>query len=341
MTINRQQIPEPSHGKPHVVILGAGASLAAFPNGDRHGRKLPLLWNIVDLVGLGHLLDQANVTDDRKDFEKVYSNLVSNDGHSTIVDKIDAAIFRYFSEMELPESPTLYDHLVASLRSKDVIATFNWDPFLWQAIARSPYGFRNVLFLHGNTAIGCCTQHKPIAVRPRGQNCQRCGLPLSNSKLLYPVQQKNYTDDPFISVNWSTLQSYLEDAYLVTVFGYSAPKTDVEAISLLKSAWGDPGERTLEEIEIIDIKDEQQLRTTWDDFIHSHHYQTTKVFWDSMIARHPRRSCEAFWSSTIDINPIEPNPISRDASWQEFEDFYDVLFNDENSFARPKGAATT
>jgi cyclic nucleotide-binding protein len=29
-----------------------------------------------------------------------------------------------------PELLTLYDHLVLSLRPKDVIATFNWDPFL-------------------------------------------------------------------------------------------------------------------------------------------------------------------------------------------------------------------
>ena len=29
-------------GKPHVVILGAGASAAAFPNGDKNGNKLPL-----------------------------------------------------------------------------------------------------------------------------------------------------------------------------------------------------------------------------------------------------------------------------------------------------------
>lgn len=26
--------------RPHLVILGAGTSLAAFPTGDRHGRKL-------------------------------------------------------------------------------------------------------------------------------------------------------------------------------------------------------------------------------------------------------------------------------------------------------------
>ena len=34
---------------PHVVMLGAGASVAAFPNGDKNGRKVPLM---KDLVGV-------------------------------------------------------------------------------------------------------------------------------------------------------------------------------------------------------------------------------------------------------------------------------------------------
>jgi hypothetical protein len=38
--------------RPHVVILGAGASLAAFPNGDRNGRRLPLMKDFVDVVAL-------------------------------------------------------------------------------------------------------------------------------------------------------------------------------------------------------------------------------------------------------------------------------------------------
>ncbi len=34
----------------HVVLLGAGASLAAFPNGDRLGRTLPLMKNLVEVL---------------------------------------------------------------------------------------------------------------------------------------------------------------------------------------------------------------------------------------------------------------------------------------------------
>ena len=42
----------------------------------------------------------------------------------------------YFSKLELPDHPTIYDYRLLSLRKKDVIATFNWDPFLWLACHR-------------------------------------------------------------------------------------------------------------------------------------------------------------------------------------------------------------
>jgi hypothetical protein len=38
------EINEVSMGRPHVVLLGAGASRAAFMNGDRNGRVLPLIF---------------------------------------------------------------------------------------------------------------------------------------------------------------------------------------------------------------------------------------------------------------------------------------------------------
>jgi hypothetical protein len=331
--LDRKIIQQPNNGRPHVVILGAGASLAAFPNGDKNGRKLPLMWNIVDVIGLGTLLDESGIKEYRDNFEKLYSELVTTGKYPELVAKIDQAIFDYFANMQLPNEPTLYDHLVLSLRNKDVIATFNWDPFLVQAMARN--GNSNslplALFLHGNTAIGYCMGHKPLHVGPRGHHCRRCGKPLQDSRLLYPVSQKNYNRDPFIAKSWELLQKFLEDAFLVTVFGYSAPVTDVEAIELLKSAWGDPHLRALEEIEFIDIKEEEILYQTWKLFIHSHHYQTTKSFYDSIIGRSPRRSCEAMWMCLMDAVFIDENPIPQSANWTDLRLFYDVLLDDERA----------
>lgn len=62
---------------PHVVILGAGASLAALPNGDKNGRILPLMNNIVEVVGLQPLLDKFGVKYEGQNFESFYNDLGS------------------------------------------------------------------------------------------------------------------------------------------------------------------------------------------------------------------------------------------------------------------------
>ena len=46
------EIENANFGRPHIILLGAGASYAAFPNGDRSGNKLPLLRDFVDVIGL-------------------------------------------------------------------------------------------------------------------------------------------------------------------------------------------------------------------------------------------------------------------------------------------------
>jgi len=72
-------------------------------------------------------------------------------------------------------------------------------------------------------------------------------------------------------------------------------------MSLLKQAWRNKEERELEQIEIIDVRPEDEMRTSWDDFILSHHYQVTGDFYDAWIARHPRRTCEAFWNQSMEL----------------------------------------
>jgi len=51
------------------------------------------------------------------------------------------------------------------------------------------------------------------------------------------------------------------------------------------------------------------LRTTWDPFIHTHHYEIHGAFADSWLAKHPRRSVEAFWNQYILAQFINDHPI--------------------------------
>jgi len=107
-----------ANDSPHVVLLGAGASLASFPNGDRNARLLPLMRNFVEVVGLNDLLEEHGIDYQEKNFEELYSDLHFSKEHSNLVRRLETRIREYFSRMELPDSLTLYDEIVLSLRKE-------------------------------------------------------------------------------------------------------------------------------------------------------------------------------------------------------------------------------
>lgn len=208
--IPERELRDVSMGRPHLIVLGAGASRAACPDGDRNRRPLPVMLDLVDIIGLGPMLDRAGVSHRARDFEIVYQDVCAGSWDSGLRRELEQAVRDYFAAMRLPDHPTLYDHLVLSLRSKDVIATFNWDPLLVEACQRNRHvaAHPHVLFLHGNVAIGICSSCR-VKGRSDGR-CPRCGKNLEPSKLLYPVQAKDYEADPHISGEWETLRHATE-----------------------------------------------------------------------------------------------------------------------------------
>ncbi len=318
-------------GRPHVVLLGAGASKAAFPKGDKRGVKLPLMNDLVDSLDLSidFKKHKINVSGN---FEDAFSDLYEKDQKHPLIDVVENKIFDFFSKLELPDNPTIYDYLVLSLRDKDVIATFNWDPFLWMAAKRNHrvVNLPHLIFLHGNVAVGYCHNCKL-----KGENnyiCQKCGKPYIPSKLLYPIKQKDYNSDPAISVEWLMMKKYIKHAYVFTVFGYSVPKTDVEAIEILKEAWGGSENRNFEQIEFIykPGSKEDKVIKPWEDFIHTHHYQTTDDFFKSFIANHPRRTCDAMWAEKMEARFIDDNPAPRNISLLELQNWFRKFREYEN-----------
>lgn len=319
-------------GRPHVVILGAGCSLAAFPNGDRNGRRLPLMNNLIDVLGLQNLVQRAHLVDAPTNFEALYSRLASDPQHSGLVREIESAVTDYFSQMVLPDSPTIYDHLLLGLRGKDCIATFNWDPFLWDAWDRVQRlalsdDVPKLFFLHGNVRVGICYEDKRFGAV--SGECPKCGKAFERSHLLFPIENKDYASDAFVQDQWNGLRRYLNDAYILTIFGYGAPKSDAEAVGLMKRAWGKAADRNLEEIEIIDIRSGAELKKTWSAFIHTHHYRTETDFYTSWVANHPRRTCEVMWKQLMECRFVGKNPIPRSAGWPKLDRWLEPLFDVE------------
>ena len=93
----RNLIQSPSTVRPHVVLLGAGASLDAFPEGDASGHCLPLMHNLVDVVGLGPLIETtAAELDSEKNFEEIYSKLAATSMYGDLVKDIEKQIDAFF-----------------------------------------------------------------------------------------------------------------------------------------------------------------------------------------------------------------------------------------------------
>jgi hypothetical protein len=228
--------------RPHVVLLGAGASCAAIPNGDRNGRKISAMNGFIEKLGLTDILEKITLHTSSDNLEDIYMELDERSkAEPNCMDaeqKLEEVIRDYMLNFKLPDSPTVYDYLIMGLTSKDLIATFNWDPLLVQAYARAMAYTTNLpqlAFLHGNVAVGYCSEDNVMG--NVGMPC-RCGEPLAPTKLLFPIKNKDYASDTAISKSWKSLNNALEVAYMVTIFGYSAPKSDAEAIGMLNKAWG-------------------------------------------------------------------------------------------------------
>lgn len=310
-----EEIADTSATRPHVLLLGAGASKAALPNGDGNGVPVPLLRDVAADLGLAKYFPEELRDLARTNFEAAYSRLVES---GVDVSALDDAVRAYFARLELPIDANLYDLVHLCLREKDAIFTFNWDPFLLQSRIRlAKLGvseFPKLFFLHGNVLAGFCVRDQISGVV--GDTCRSCGNSFEPSKLLFPVETKNYNDDPFIAREWKAMRAYLNAAFMFTIFGYSAPTTDVEAIDLLKQGWGTPAARNMEQMEIVNRPgaDHDELGKRWQPFIHTHHFEIHDSFFESWMANHPRRTGEAYFNQYWRAQFIDNNPVPRDIS---------------------------
>ena len=121
---------------------------------------------------------------------------------------------------------------------------------------------------------------------------------------------------------------------MITIFGYSGPKTDTEAITAMKEAWGDKNKRSMEQAAFITTQSEDEVSETWEPFIHTHHYEVCGDFYDSWIANHPRRTGEAYFNQYIEAKFIDDNPIPRAIDFPELWKWFEQFKKAENSLMK-------
>lgn len=286
----------------HTVILGAGATIAAIPKGDKNGKRSSVMSGLIEKLHLEDVLSGIDLKTRSDNLEDIYSELHARPECHEALAELEKRLYDYFASLELPDSPTVYDFLILSLTSKDVIATFNWDPLLIQAYVRCRMitdNLPHIFCLHGNVGMGYCSEHREFGTTDTV--CPVCGKVLPPTKLLYPVKEKDYNSDDYIQGCWDATEYIIENSYMLTIFGYSAPSSDQAAVELLKKAWGNLENRQLEEVSVIDIIDEDEMLKKWDQFIYSHHYRYSNDFFHSYLGMFPRRSCEMVFA-TVQLN---------------------------------------
>lgn len=111
--------------RPHIVILGAGATMAAIPNGDKNGKRCSVMKGFIENMGLSDLLKRVTVNTDSDNLEEILSELESRPECQRLVTELENRIISNFSEFEIPDELTVYDYLLLSLRSKDYIGIFS------------------------------------------------------------------------------------------------------------------------------------------------------------------------------------------------------------------------
>lgn len=318
---------------PHVVILGAGATKASYLHSGCIGNPVPLMNDITDMLSLRSPIAEAGFEVDNINFEAFYDELKTSGKHPKLQELIEDSVYDYFSRLYLPEKPTIYDYLVVSLRDKDLIATFNWDPFLLLAYRRNAAIKRlpRIAFLHGNVSIGFCEKDKIVG--PFNSVCPKCEHSMEPSRLLYPVKHKDYNSDLFIKNEWKVLRHYLERAYFLTIFGYSAPHTDVEARSLMLDVWKRNQTHELAQVNIIDIRTRNELEDSWSGFFVNQHYGIKDSIFNSYLITYPRRSCEALAAATLILNPWRDNPMPQFETIQELHEWITPLIKEEDSYS--------
>ena len=111
----------------------------------RHYRQT-LINNFVETLGIEDLIKRTGLSFSTANFEDIYTEIHQRPELNDIRDELEQIVYDYFKGMELPNEPTIYDHLVLSLRNKDFIATFNWDPF-W-VTGKCPAGLKHTASAH-------------------------------------------------------------------------------------------------------------------------------------------------------------------------------------------------
>ena len=79
---------------------------------------------LIEMLDIEPMLKWGGIKNRRRNFEDSYSELYENDPSSPLLREIEKIVYAYFENLSLPKFPTMYDHLLLSLRPKGYCCNF-------------------------------------------------------------------------------------------------------------------------------------------------------------------------------------------------------------------------
>lgn len=286
-------------GFKHLVILGAGSTIATIPNGDKNGKFGYTLANLLNDKCFTSFVKKAQAKGFlTSDVEDLCNQLCKED--KPLYDEFETLVRKKYASLELPEEFTILDRLVLSLTPNDAIVSFNWDDLLIQAYQRMsefvPEKMLPILaFPHGNAQAVYNNKHYTSKRIVTGANW-------IDSPLNMPVDEVDYKSDIFIGSQWNILDFFMRNAQMITFFGYSGPSSDELDLQHLDELFAK--NKICDKIEIIDkdLDTAMEVAKRLVRFkMQSNWLYPCADFWHSTIAKHPRRTLSVLdnWNYSV------------------------------------------
>ncbi len=285
-------------GFKHLVILGAGSTIATIPNGDKNGEESYTLANLLKDKTFTSFLEKVQRNFSTNDVEDLCKQLYKED--RPLYYEFESLVRKKYARLELPEEFTILDRLVLSLTSNDAIVSFNWDDLVIQAYQRmSDYVPEEMLpilaFPHGNAQTVYNNKHytsKRIVTSPGW----------FDSPLNMPVDEIDYKSDVFINSQWHILDFFMRNAQMITFFGYRGPDSDEQDLKHLDELFAK--NEICDKIEIIDKDQESAVEVAkrLERFkMQPNWLYPCADFWHSTIAKYPRRTLSVLdnWNYSV------------------------------------------
>lgn len=104
------EIADVRQARPHLVLVGAGASRAAVPDGERSGRRLPLMADFLEIVPVAPIPQKNGIDWRGKSSEELNSLISENAEHNALLTRIEQAVIELLFQASAPRQADTLRH---------------------------------------------------------------------------------------------------------------------------------------------------------------------------------------------------------------------------------------